>query len=232
MTTVVLKPSDYTHEGTADALNRMFTWPHGPRGEPDAWIDPNGRTVLIGARKFFAARLEYDKDLDLAFLTWLAGVEQARGYVDLDDARADALDGWARQLTDEYFGSPYVGGLESQYAESLVHHSAGGTFFRYDDETYLGLWSWNLGQQRTCSRPLIFQVMCDPASLPHDEHRAEVFCGQREATWAIVSREVRLEQVAGEEPYDTRPVPLDVFASDTRCRRCPGDLFVDMVPAV
>lgn len=209
MTETEYNPDDYVHADTDAALTALgFTDP-----AEDAYFGDGGEWVVIPLRAFLAARIEYDRERDREFVTWLLG--------NTDDPDAPdhmALEEWVhtRPTTEGFdWDSCYVNGFTVTPNDAHVLQAFGVRFFEIGAESYLGLWAANDSHGGPESRPVIFKMsekaLGDAGAL-HQLDDVTIFCNTCDTSWASGTRANPLKFVVEDEhnPHELEEKELNV----------------------
>ncbi|MCZ0981799.1 hypothetical protein O1L60_30785 [Streptomyces diastatochromogenes] len=228
--TLEMVASDFLHDSTEEALTELFTSPPAMEPHVDARFNRGSDTIVIDGVKFYAKRVDYHREMDEKFVQWIMDNRQEYPvYSDPSAADGESLELWAQSITDKYFGSPYISGIDTDRYESFMPNGVKGQFFRYDDETYVALWHQEYGY-RAFSRPTIFHVSCHDSAYLLDDDKATAYCLDCEdVVFDITSGEQRVKRIDqnGEEIEDGTEVSYDDLVANPVCPKCKRDLRVE-----
>ncbi|MFL4491703.1 hypothetical protein ACJ6WD_10675 [Streptomyces sp. VTCC 41912] len=222
--------SDFLYDSTEEALNELFASPPAMEAHVDALFDKGNDTIVLDGVKFYAKRVDYHRELDERFVQWIMDNHQNFPvYGDPSSGDGESLEVWAKSITDEYFGSPYVSGIDTDGYESFMPNGVKGQFFRYEDETYVALWQQCTGY-RARTRPMVFHVSCHDADYLLDDDKATAYCLECEdVVFDIESGGQHVKRINrdGEEVDDAPEVSFDDLVANPVCPNCHAGLRVD-----
>ncbi|WP_143662677.1 hypothetical protein [Streptomyces sp. CB03238] len=228
--TLVMVASDFLYDSTEEALNELFTAPPAMEPHVDARFNKGSDTIVLDGVKFYAKRVDYHREMDEKFVQWIMDNRQEYPvYGDPSSADGESFELWAQSITDEYFGSPYISGIDTDGYESFMPNGVKGQFFRYEDEYYIGLWHQECGY-RAFSRPTVFQVTCYEPAYLLDDDKATVYCTECEdVVFDIESGGQHVKRIDrnGEEIEDAEEVSFDDLVANPVCPNCTAGLRVE-----
>ncbi|MEW1675512.1 hypothetical protein AB0O47_20060 [Streptomyces noursei] len=222
--------SDFLYDSTEAALGDLF--PGAPAMEPhvDARFNKGSDTIVLDGVKFYAKRVDYHRELDEKFVQWIMDNRQEYPvYGDPSSADGESFELWAQSITDKYFGSPYISGIDTDGYESFLPNGVKGQFFRHEDETYVGLWHQEYGY-RAFSRPTVYHVSCYESGYLLDDDKATAYCTACDDVVVDIEsggQHVKRIDRNGEEIEGAPEVSFDDLVSDPVCPNCGADLRVD-----
>ncbi|WP_159073509.1 hypothetical protein [Streptomyces sp. RTd22] len=228
--TLEMVASDFLYGSTEEALNELFAAPPAMEPHTDARFDKGNDTIVIDGVQFYAKRVDYHREMDEKFVQWV--MENRQGfpvYGDPSSADGESLELWAQSITDKYFGSPYISGIDTDGYESFMPNGVKGQFFRYEDETYVALWQQCTGY-RARTRPMVFHVSCHESAYLLDDDKATAYCTECEdVVFDIESGGQHIKRIDrnGEEIDDAPEVSFDDLVGHPVCPKCGSDLRVE-----
>ncbi|MFC4507038.1 MULTISPECIES: hypothetical protein [Streptomyces] len=228
--TLEMVASDFLYDSTEKALNELFAAPPAMEAHVDARFDKGNDTIVIDGVKFYAKRVDYHREMDEKFVQWVMDTRQEYPiYGDPSSADGESLELWAKSITDKYFGSPYLSGIDTDGYESFMPNGVKGQFFRYDDEMYVALWQQCTGYSAR-TRPMVFHVSCLEASYLLDDDKATAYCTECEdVVFDIESGGQHVKRIDrnGNEIDDGETVSFDDLVARPVCPKCGTDLRVE-----
>jgi hypothetical protein len=228
--TLEMVASDFLCDSTEEALSELFTAPPAMEPHEDARFDKGNDTIVIDGVQFYAKRVDYHREMDEKFVQWVMDNRQEYPvYGDPSSADGESFELWAKSITDKYFGSPYISGIDTDGYESFMPNGVKGQFFRYEDEYYIGLWHQECGY-RAFSRPTVFQVTCYEPAYLLDDDKATAYCTECEdVVFDIESGGQHVKRIDrnGEEIDDAEEVSFDDLVANPVCPNCAAGLRVE-----